>query len=108
MNSEIYILALILLAGFGLGIFYFGGLWLTVKRLPDSRRRISLVVGSFLGRNAVCFGALVLIVRGGHWERVLVCMLGFIIARILLIQRLRPRKAEPNILKGKIRDEYQS
>jgi F1F0 ATPase subunit 2 len=100
MIGDIHILALTILVGFGLGLFYFGGLWLTVKHIPDSRRRTSLIIGSFLARNAVCFGLIALIVRGGHWERGVLCILGFIIARILMIQHLSPRREKQSITEG--------
>jgi F1F0 ATPase subunit 2 len=100
MIDQIHILALTALAGIGLGFFYFGGLWLTIKRMPDSQHQAPLLIGSFLGRNAVCFAAFILMVRGGHWERVAACMLGFLAARIMLVRRLRPKKRAYNMQEG--------
>jgi len=80
-------LALALVAGVGLGLFYFGGLWLTVRRIPASRHPVLLTLGSFVGRTvAVVLGFY--LVMGGHWERLLASMAGLIVARILLVRRL--------------------
>ena len=46
-------LAVCLAVGMGLGIFYFGGLWLTVKKLPGSQCPILLALGSYMVRLAV-------------------------------------------------------
>jgi len=48
-----------LLGGVGLGVFYFGGLWLSVRRLPCSRRPGRLLLASFAGR--------LLLVLAGLW-----------------------------------------
>lgn len=78
-------------AGAGLGLFYFGGLWLTVRRLPDSRVPALLFLGSFAGRLAVTLLGFYL-VMDGRWERMLICLVGFLMARQLLISRLRPER----------------
>ena len=87
--SDIYFLIIAMLVGIGMGIFYFGGLWLTVKHIANAQGKIFLVMGSFLARNAFCAVILWLLARGGHWQRVLVCLLGFVIARTFLVRRLR-------------------
>jgi len=91
---------LALAAGIGLGIFYFGGLWLTVRRLPTTRRPAFLSLLSFFGRlGVVLFGFY--LVMGGHWERLLVCLLGFLGVRIILVRLWGPeRKAESSRLKA--------
>lgn len=85
------ILVLACAAGMGLGLFYFGGLWLTVRRLPDSGGP-ALVLGSFVGRTALTLLGFYF-VMDGRWERMLACLAGFIIARQVLISRLRPDRA---------------
>lgn len=90
MISEPYFLIIAMIIGIGMGFFYFGGLWLTVKRVTNSQQRVLLVIGSFIVRNAVCAVILWLLARGGNWQRVIVCLLGFVIARTFLIRRLRP------------------
>ena len=77
------------LAGLGLGCFHFIGLWWTVRRLPCARRPVLLNLASLIFRMAVILGGFY-IVMAGQWERLLVCLLGFIAARGLLVRRLGP------------------
>jgi F1F0 ATPase subunit 2 len=44
-----------LAAGALFGIFYFHGLWLTLKKLPNTCQPVLLTMGSFLGRTALFF-----------------------------------------------------
>lgn len=82
-------LILALAAGLGIGVFYFGGLWLTVRRLPVTRQPALLMAASFLGRTVV--GMLgVYLVMGGELSRLLACLVGIIVARVILVHRLRP------------------
>ncbi len=82
-------MAFALIAGIGLGLFYFGGLWLTMRRLPTTRWPVPLALSSFLGRTAIVLVGFYF-VMGGRWERVVVCLVGFLMARFLLTSRLRP------------------
>ena len=69
--TEGFPLGLALLAGVGLGLFYFGGLWLTVQQLLTIRRPVALLLVSYVG----LIGATLLgfyVVAGGYWERPLV------------------------------------
>jgi F1F0 ATPase subunit 2 len=75
--------------GLGIGLFYFGGLWWTVTRLPNAQRPGLWTMGSFLVRTFVSlFGFYLVMDR--RWERLLVSLLGFLIARAVLVRRLRP------------------
>lgn len=76
-------------AGLLLGLFFFGGLWITVKQLPASRRPLLLAMGSFVGRLALCALAFT-VVAMGHWDRLLACFLTFMAVRFLLQRRLGP------------------
>ena len=79
-----------LLGGLALGAFYFGGLWLTVRRLPESRQPALLALGSLAGRLGVTLLGVYLL-TGGQWARIGVCLLGFFVMRTLLVQRWQPR-----------------
>jgi F1F0 ATPase subunit 2 len=74
---------LLVLGGFGLGILFFGGLWFTVCALPKSRHPAVLVLASFWVRTAVVIAGL-LFAMDGLWQRALACLLGFLLARIVL------------------------
>jgi F1F0 ATPase subunit 2 len=81
-------------AGAALGLFYFGGLWLTVQRLTDSRRPAVWLLVSFLLRTGLLLVVLYF-VMGGQLERLAAAMFGFLISRQVLIGRLKPRPARP-------------
>jgi len=89
--SQYMPLALAWAAGVGLGLFYFGCLWLTVKQLATHSRPIPWFLGSFLVRTAAVVAGFYF-VMGGRWERMLVCLVGFVMARLLLTSRLRPAR----------------
>ena len=72
-------------AGIGLGIFYFGGLWLTVRRLPTVQHPVLLSFCSFLVRIMMVLIGFYF-VMDGHWQRMMVCMLGFLGMRSILLR----------------------
>ncbi len=76
-------LSLILLAGFGLGLLFYGGLWITVRALPESRHAVVLALGSFWGRTAATTAGVV-VLADGRWENALVCVAGFAAARVVV------------------------
>lgn len=79
-----------LLAGLVLGMFYFGGLWLTVQRLSQARQPALLALGSLAGRLGVTMLG-VYLVTGGQWAKIGVCLLGFFVMRTILVRRWQPR-----------------
>lgn len=81
------------LAGGGLSLLYFGGLWLTVQRAVDGISRPTLLLlGSFVGRTAlVLLGFyLVIVLMGDQWLLLVACLIGFILGRTILVRRWRP------------------
>lgn len=82
--------ALALLAGLGLGAVYFGGLWLTVRRLPTARNPGALAAASLFGRLAIVGGAFYGIAQARRWELLLAALAGMIVVRFVLIRKLRP------------------
>ncbi|MEA5574362.1 ATP synthase subunit I [Calothrix sp. UHCC 0171] len=81
---------LVLPIGFALGIFYFSCLWFTVQRLPRTQHPVLLMVGSGLARFTVALLGFYLIVDQ-QWQFLLIALLGFLLARSLLIARWRPQ-----------------
>jgi F1F0 ATPase subunit 2 len=73
-------------AGLGLGLFYFGGLWLTVQKIPSMRWPGLWLLASYMGRTALCLAGFYL-VMGGQWEWLIACFVGFLLARTLLVRR---------------------
>ena len=80
-------MAVALVAGVGLGLWFFGGLWWTVNRLPQARRPALLFAGSFFVRTAGVVAGFYFIAGGGLMP-VAICMIGFIMTRMFLTRRL--------------------
>jgi len=78
-------------AGAALGAAYFTGLWWTVRRLSKVQHPSKLLMGSFGVRIAMVLAGFFLIMHGGHWERLAVAMLGFIVVRKILTFALGPQ-----------------
>lgn len=87
MMNEFPTLIFGLALGVGLGIFYFGGLWLTLEHLLHSRHPGLLTLGSFLGRSIVCLLGFYLM-AGTNLAGLATSMIGFILAKIILTNRL--------------------
>ena len=89
MTHSLLLLVIPFALGIGLGMFYFGGLWVTVQRLPATSWPALLTLGSFWLRSAVC-GWGFYWVMDGQWERLAACFLGFLTTRSVLICRWGP------------------
>ena len=87
MTMNVLYLVMAFLVGMGSGIVYFGGLWWTVRQLPFVRQPALLTIGSFLVRTGISLTAFYL-ASEGHWERILISLLGFIIIRGLFVRRI--------------------
>jgi F1F0 ATPase subunit 2 len=72
-----------LLVGAALGLFYFGTLWATVRRLPGARRPLRLLAAGFVLRLAVVLSVLVLFTRFDP-GRLLGCLAAFFAVRIVM------------------------
>jgi F1F0 ATPase subunit 2 len=81
--NEFLVLAPPLAAGLILGAFFFGGLWWTVIRGVSSRRPALWFFGSMLLRMSITLAGFYFIARD-DWERWLLCVLGFVLARLLI------------------------
>ncbi len=80
--------------GLALGGLYFGGLWLTVRRLPHSKFPALLMTGSFLTRMALCLIGFYMIMDG-QWLPLVVCGIGVLVMRRILVHHLG--QAKPDI-----------
>ena len=80
-----------LLTGVLLGAMFFGGLWWTVQKGVSSKRSALWFFGSLLLRTSIALAGFYFIARG-HWERMLVCLLGFVIARLIVTRLTRATK----------------
>ena len=86
--NETWSLALALVTGGLLGAIFFGGLWWTVQKVVSSKWSALGFLGSLLVRTSITLAGFYFIGRG-HWERLLVCLLGFVIARLIVMRLTR-------------------
>lgn len=84
MNETLYLVCTFI-AGLVLGTLFFGGLWLTVKKMEDSKMPALLFIGSFLFRSGITMLGLYYI-AGTSLLRILTCVLGFVTARFIVIR----------------------
>ena len=94
--NETLSLVLALVAGVLLGAMFFGGLWWTVQKGVSSKRPALWFFGSLLLRTSIALAGFYF-VSGGHWERLLLCLLGFVISR-LIVTRLTGAAEKPTYL----------
>lgn len=87
--SEPLRLILSLVAGALLGMMYFGGLWWTVRKGISSNRPALWFFGSLLSRMSLTLAGFYF-VSGNRWERLLACLIGFVIARLVVTRLTRP------------------
>lgn len=83
-------------AGMTLGAFFFGGLWWTVKASVSSTRPGLLVFASLLVRLGITLAGFYL-VAGGDWQRLVACLLGFVLARLIITRFVSPRFARHDV-----------
>ena len=91
--NETLRLAPVLVMGALLGAMFFGGLWWTIRQGLSSQRPALWFFGSLLLRMSIALAG-IYFVSDGHWQRLLVCLLGFVTAR-LIVTRLTRRPVEP-------------
>jgi len=100
MNEHLS-LAYAFAAGVLLGAMFYGGLWWTVRRAVSSKRAALWFLGSLLLRMGLALAGLYF-VAGGHWQRLLLCLLGFVLARLAVMWLTRPPEGNraPQPLEG--------
>ncbi len=97
--NEVLTLLLVIVAGFVLGMLFFGGLWLTVQKGLSTRRSALWFMGSLVLRIAIVLAGLY-VVAGDDWKRLLLYLLGFIIARVI-VTRYTARQINQHDIPGK-------
>ena len=95
MSLNLFAIITVFFVGLGLGLVYFGGLWWTIQKLPQIPQPIPWMMASLLLRLTIALSSVYLLIRyfqGGHIVISLLTFgLGFLLARSLLINRLRPQ-----------------
>jgi F1F0 ATPase subunit 2 len=85
---ETLVLLLALVAGIFLGAIFFGGLWWTVRRALSSRQAAIWFAGSLFLRMAIVISGFYYVMQG-DWRRLVVCLAGFLLARICVVRITR-------------------
>ncbi|MEO7485708.1 MAG: ATP synthase subunit I [Ferruginibacter sp.] len=92
------------IVGLMLGVIFFGGLWLTVKKLTASKMPAVLVLVSF-----VCRVGIVLVgfyfIGLGNWMKLIACLIGFIVARFAVIRYTKSVDEKTTHLKKEVAHE---
>ena len=86
--SDVAILPVSLMAGVLIGTFFFGGLWWTVQKSLTSNNPVLWFFGSTLVRTGFAVAGFYFTSRG-DWRNLLVCLLGFVIARVVVTRLTR-------------------
>ncbi|MBN2357648.1 ATP synthase subunit I [candidate division KSB1 bacterium] len=80
------------LMGSILGLFYFGALWVTIRRMAASSKPVFWVLGSFFFRLLLVLCAFILMTIMGGWQAILLALLGFMTMKFIATRELGPRR----------------
>jgi len=104
---------LALLVGAMLGVFYFAGLWWTVRQLGSSQYVALLFVFSLLFRSSTVIVGFYLIL-GDNWLRLVAGLVGFMVARFLVTRYSKKstkksvdKKHQKNLIKNNTLESVQ-
>jgi F1F0 ATPase subunit 2 len=94
--NETLALALTVVAGGMLGTMFFGGLWWTVRKGVSAKRPAVWFLGSLLLRTGIVLAGFYF-ASSGHWVRLLLCLLGFVIAYFIVTRLTGPPVEHYNV-----------
>lgn len=83
-------MALVLIAGTLLGALFFGGLWWTVRKGLSAKQPALWFGTSLLLRSAIVTAGFYF-VAGPDWQRLLICLVGFFVARLIVTRWVAKR-----------------
>lgn len=90
--NELTFIILSVFGGFLLGLFFFAGLWWTIKKSIVSKHAALLMLSSMTIRVCVVLSAFYYISLGS-WKRILGCLAGFVLSKII-VNRWTKRESE--------------
>ena len=93
--NETLTLCLVWLSGGALGAIFFCGLLWTVRKATASEQPAAWFFGSLILRTSLAL-AWFYFVSNGDWKRLLLCLLGFVMARVVVTWITRPSKKNQN------------
>lgn len=88
MAGDILTLVGLGIVGFVTGALYFQGLWWTLRGLKPEGAWTSRFVASFIFRASLVVAVFYLLM-GNDWRRIFALTLGFLVARFLMIRRIK-------------------
>ena len=89
LTQHLFMLLYPATVGLGLGFFYYGGLWLVLRRVAEFKFPAAWIALSLLVRTLAVVSVLYWLFSDS-WQQLLVALLGMLITRTLLIQRIKP------------------
>ncbi|GAB2784284.1 ATP synthase subunit I [Rhabdobacter roseus] len=93
--SNLFDYLISLAGGLVLGGLYFGGLWLTVKKALTARYPALWLLPSYVLRIGMALAGFYWL-SAGAWPRLLVCVAGFLLVRVVSIRWVQANPAAPN------------
>jgi F1F0 ATPase subunit 2 len=102
--NELSNMVLPFIVGLLLGAIFFGGLWFTVKKLVISKTPALLMVGSFVFRISIVLLGFYF-TGSGDWKKLIVCLIGFIVARFVVIHYTKSIDGKTLQLKKEVGNE---
>lgn len=94
--NETLTLVLACIAGGMLGAVFFGGLWWTVRNGVLSKQPGLWFLGSLLLRMTIALAGFYFIGRG-NWKRLVACLIGFVVARVIVMWLTRPASEQQSL-----------
>jgi len=96
--TELTGLIAVCLAGVLIGVGYFGGLWWTIRHsVVSTRPAISFLLSLLLRNSLAVLGFYA--VSGADWQRWLLCLLGFTLARLLMTRLILPTDSQADVFR---------
>lgn len=105
--NEITFMILALVLGLILGLFFFCGLWWTIKKSITSNHPALLMLSSLIIRIGVVLVGFYFFSQGS-WKRILGCLVGFIIAKFIVTRLTRPESEKSNNTRNEADNAHKS
>ncbi|NJC26956.1 ATP synthase subunit I [Neolewinella antarctica] len=102
--NEILLMMAALVKGGLLGVFFFGGLWLTVRKAVASTSPARWLLGSLILRVGIVVIGFYIVMQGANWLNGLVCLLGFVAARVIIFRLTQTPETSTKLSTIKIKE----
>lgn len=97
--NEVLFMIVSLISGVILGILFFGGLWFTVRKAMASKIPTLWFLGSFIFRIGIVLVGFYLIMQHSNWLNGLICLVGFIAARFIVLRFTKAYESKTLLIK---------